>query len=341
MWPLWGIILESVFTVLILLGNGMVIYLIAMKRNLRTRNNWIALSLAIADFGVGATFAPPYIFCNTHNNCAPRAKGIVILTGNCFLYASLTNLSVLALERYKAIVTPLRYVMHMTSKRVALLLSIAWGVPGVIWVCYVAAYLSAPAQTYRDVKKTFWRILAMLAFFVSAILLFATVKIFLVARKISRQNAAVITQLGFNHEIKSCSSFRSRETASARLVGILVAAFVACYCLHIFDTMSRVFLSSPLKMLNIIFTLLALVNSGLNPVAYALLRREFRNELKRTLFGEKRRLIPPRIRETRIHPWQTPQTLCSLTSGTQHWYGDTSFLIVHQTKGRCVRPTCA
>ena len=124
MWPLWFQITSWPLTVIIIIGNGLVIYLITTRRKLRTKTNWFVLSLAVADFGVGATYVSSRFVCEIHTEmCAHQFTGIVF-----FLCASIHSLCVLTLDRYLAIVKPMRYVTFMTTKRVALLISAAWSV---------------------------------------------------------------------------------------------------------------------------------------------------------------------------------------------------------------------
>ena len=104
MWPLWFQILGWLLTVIIIIGNGLVIYLITTRRKLRTKTNWFVLSLAVADFGVGATYFPRLSVCRIDDeSCANNFVVIVYSIGIFFMYASVMNLCVLTLDRYLAI----------------------------------------------------------------------------------------------------------------------------------------------------------------------------------------------------------------------------------------------
>ena len=71
---------------------------------------------------------------------------------------------------------------------------------------------------------------------VSIFLLFATVRIFLVVRRIARQNAAVVAQLNFNHKLQHGVAFKARETASAKMLGIVVTVFVVSFLPWVADS---------------------------------------------------------------------------------------------------------
>ena len=62
MLPLWYLVLAALLTVVAFGGNGLVIYLIATKRQLHNTANWIILSLSVADIAVSAgTIATEYV----------------------------------------------------------------------------------------------------------------------------------------------------------------------------------------------------------------------------------------------------------------------------------------
>ena len=129
MWPLWSRITGWLLTAIIIIGNGLVIYLITTRPKLKTTSNWFVLSLAVADFAFGVTYFPRLSVCRIYDEiCIANVIIIAYSTGVFLMCASVMNLCVLTLDHYLAIVKPMRYITFMTTKRVALLISAAWGV---------------------------------------------------------------------------------------------------------------------------------------------------------------------------------------------------------------------
>ena len=90
------------------------------KRQLRTKTNTFIVSLAVADFCVGMIAAPSRFLCQMENECFSdkKARFLVISMWLFFTYASGTNLVLLVLERYIAVVKPLKYLTFMKRRRV-------------------------------------------------------------------------------------------------------------------------------------------------------------------------------------------------------------------------------
>ena len=285
MWPSWFQITSWLLTAIIIIGNGLVIYLITTRRKLRTKTNWFVLSLAVADFGVGATYFPRVSVCwITDKTCVNYVIIIVYSIGYFVMSASVMNLCVLTLDRYLAIVKPMRYVTFMTTKRVALLISAAWGVSfvGVLIPRLTLYFATSPEENRNDINGYFFLFLDITTFFVCVFLLFATTRIFLIARRHTRQNAALIAQLNFNHRTQHGRVFKPQETAATKMVGVVVAVFLSYYFVLVFHHVSnKAEFYAQYKIRRMAIRLLLLLNSAVNPVAYALFKRDIRKELKR------------------------------------------------------------
>ena len=98
--------------------NGFVIFLVCSKRHLHTKTNAFVVSLAVADFGVGMLAVPLRFFCGHPTESTPPLKeGLFVIVVRVFIiYTSGTNLFSLVLERYVAVVKPLKYLTLMKRR---------------------------------------------------------------------------------------------------------------------------------------------------------------------------------------------------------------------------------
>ena len=288
--PLWALIPGWILAVGIVIGNGLAIFLITTRPNLRTTTNWFVLSLAVADFGVGAVWYPRLSFCSIRDEtCVNEAVKIAYSIGYSFVLALVTNLCALTLDRYLAIVHPLTYVTVMTKRRVALLVSATWGVAFFNLISSLIMLFALIGESQKMFHKSILLYDTVIAMLACVFLLFVTVRIFLVVRRIARQNAAVVAQLNFNYKLQHGVAFKARETASAKMIGIVVTVFLVCYLCSTVDSILLLVGSPPPPTAAEVLILLQLLNSAVNPVAYALHKREIKRELKR-LFRRQRDL---------------------------------------------------
>ena len=95
-------------------GNGSIIFLVCSKRRLLTKTNAFIISLAVADLGVGASVFPSQFVYVDNGSSRLNIHRIRWLFG----YASVTSLCSLVLDRYVAIVKPLKYLNFMSRGRV-------------------------------------------------------------------------------------------------------------------------------------------------------------------------------------------------------------------------------
>ena len=99
----------------------------------------------MADFAVGMIAAPLHFLCNMINECISDEKAslFVIYVWVFILYASGTNLSSLVLERYIAVVKPLKYLTFMRSRRVIQMVLTSWAIPFLFAIVLLAMMLNS------------------------------------------------------------------------------------------------------------------------------------------------------------------------------------------------------
>ena len=123
----WFWILGWVLSFLAITGNGFTIFLVCSRRNLRTKTNAFIVSLAVADFFVVLSLIPSLFLCDFTNTCHwPQRLPWVNFIRWLFSYTSVVNLCVLVLDRFIAIVHPLKYITLMTRRRITQAIFFSW-----------------------------------------------------------------------------------------------------------------------------------------------------------------------------------------------------------------------
>ena len=274
---LWFWVLSLFLCILTIVGNGFVIFLVCRKRQLRTETNTFIVSLAVADSAVGMIAAPSYFLCNMINECISdkKASSFVINVWVFILYASGTNLFSLVLERYIAVVKPLKYITFMTSRRVIQMVLTSWAIPFLFAIISFAMRLNSFHRLSAYFHLLFEVILCV-------IFIFCVASMFLVVYKNSK-NRILPKQMQLN---KRFAKVKAHKTSAVKWLALVTFLFLSCYGLftrcsllvitghHCEDFRYKV----PLQV----------INSGINPIAYALFKRDIEQECKRLFF--KRRL---------------------------------------------------
>ena len=84
----WFWVLGWFLSILTMVVNGLVIFLVCSKRTrkLRTKTNAFVVSLAVADFGVGMLAVPSQFVCSLATECAFRSKeGSIVIFVRVFI----------------------------------------------------------------------------------------------------------------------------------------------------------------------------------------------------------------------------------------------------------------
>ena len=267
-------------------GNGFVIFLVGKSRRLHSSANWFVLSLAVADFIVGIAIFPSSYFCNKYSTACNTRVYMALFWF--FLHSSVTNLCALTLDRYIAIVHPLKYNISMTERHPAMVILIAWLIPFVISLSLLVGVYAITSDTALNVL----RLIGVSAFDIvcCALLFYAVVRILVVARTQSRQQAAIELQVHSLHlstlSTETSNSRGRKKHSTAPFIIAIVAFFVGCYvvvnCLLLCITFSCRNVSNKAGQT---IDLLLVLNSSVNPLVYAILKKDIRIEMNNLICG--------------------------------------------------------
>ena len=270
----WFWILGWILSILTITGNGFVIFLVSIKRQLRTKTNGFIVSLAVADFFVGASVVPSLFVCDFTDACSwsqSRPFWWDFLRW-LFGYASVTNLCSLVLDRYIAVVKPLKYVTFVTGRRVIQMIFFSWAIS--LGFVIIATVMYFYAKVTSDIKNILNIIFVELP--PCLLLIFCFTSMVLVVYKHDRSAATLAKQLSFNHRVLT---FNAHDKSAVVMMSIVVGLFLVYYGIYlrcsfllIFDKLCN---DSKYKIPMLV------LNSAVNPWAYAFFKRDIKKEIKR------------------------------------------------------------
>ena len=270
----WFTILGWTLSIVAAAGNGSIIFLVCSKRRLLTKTNAFIISLAVADLGVGASVFPPQFFYVDNSSIYRTISPIRWLFG----YASATSLCSLVLDRYVAIVKPLKYLNFMSRGRVIQMIFVSWAIP--VGFVITSFFLPAPVKrNFVNIFAMFWEI------FSCCFLIFCFSSMILVVYKHDRSSATLAKQLRFNHRDLTV---RSQDRSAVTMMAIVIVVFLVCYGIYL--RCSLVSLLYDPRCNDKVYKIPMLVlNSAINPWVYAFFKRDIKKEIIKKLICRKTR----------------------------------------------------
>ena len=257
--------------------NGITIFLVCSRGNLRTKTNAFIVSLAVADFFVDLIVIPSLFFCDIANTCDRRPQ---LFIGLLFSNTSAANLCGLVLERLFAIVHPLKYITFMTRRRMTQAIFFSWALP----VGYTTLRHAFCIVLFQNKACPFTWLVIIPQFLICVVLIVCFVSMIFHVCRHDQSARTLAKQLRFNHQV----SFKThREKSAVIMMGLVIGVFLVCYGMYLrcgflllFQNSTITSGSSPCKDENYKIPILVL-NSAINPLAYAFFKRDIKKEFKR------------------------------------------------------------
>ena len=280
----WFWVLGWFLSILTMVVNGFVIFLVCSKRQLRTKTNAFVVSLAVADFGVGMIAVPLLFFCSLATECTPHSKeGLVVTFVRVFiLYTSGTNLVSLVLERYVAVVKPLKYLTFMKRRRVIQMVFTSWGIPFLFTIANVLS--SIRLDSFYSAMTIVSYLYLLFEVILCVILIFCLASMFLTVYKQNFRNRTLAKQLHFNHRVVKV---QTQNKSAVKWVVLVTCVFLLCYAILL--RCSLLYLTGNGCGNDLYYKVpVQVINSGINPIVYAVFNRDIKQECGRLLFKRRR-----------------------------------------------------
>ncbi|XP_065113567.1 trace amine-associated receptor 13c-like [Paramisgurnus dabryanus] len=272
----------SVWTVFL---NLLVIISISHFKKLHTPTNMLILSLAVSDLLVGFIAMPleAIMFIETCWYFGDTICKLFLITIGLFTSTSLCNLVLIAVDRYVAVCHPLLYPQKITMTKTIIIICVSW-------FCFSAynilIIVTSSQKTYRcygecGIIASFALIITdvFLSFlFPCTIIITLYLRIFYVAY----QQVKVINSLMRSGKHLTESSVRRKSESKAALtLGIIVTVYLFCWIPYFI--LSLIPIPGIASTIAYLIYWMVYINSGLNPVIYAIFYPWFRTAVKHIL----------------------------------------------------------
>ncbi|KAK6182222.1 hypothetical protein SNE40_009951 [Patella caerulea] len=289
---LFGRIIAAIMIMFIpfILGGNLIVLIAVMSFvKLQTVTNYFVVSLAFADLLVGAGTIPLYaVFHLQTGNVVENKTACLIryalVVESCG--ASLLNLLFISIDRFIAVIYPLRYYSLVTPKRAKVSILILW-----IYITFVSLLPTMGWNLWNDDSVCdFYEIFPKAYVVISSFLLISVciclatlmyVRIFLEAK---RQHKKMVIETA--HRSTSIKRRLERDLSSAKAMATVLLMFVIFWLPYLASAPFRFSPYMSNDLINVIkdFALcLSMSNSMINPMIYALLRKDFRAAFKQVL----------------------------------------------------------
>ncbi|CAH3038275.1 unnamed protein product, partial [Porites lobata] len=217
----WFWILGWILSILTIAGNGFTVLFVGSRRRLRTKTNALIVSLAVADFCVGAFVVPSLFVCDIRGGCIwpqPYASWVDFIRW-LFEYASTMNM---------AVVKPLKYVNFMTTRRVTQLTFFSWLNRSWFYdfFCYNGFKSNVSFTSHIMVLSVCSTVLEI---YFSCMLIYCFISMVTVVYRQTRSSAILAKQLRFNHR---GLTFQKYDKSAVVMLAAVVGFALVCSAIY-------------------------------------------------------------------------------------------------------------
>ncbi|XP_046730105.1 trace amine-associated receptor 13c-like [Silurus meridionalis] len=278
---------SAAVVLLTMCGNLLVIISVFHFKQLHTPTNMFVLSLAVSDFLIGALVMPPMLIW-TIESCWIFGKNfciVYLMTTGFLMIVSTYTIALIAVDRYVALSTPFFYTNTISLRIMRIVVYLNWSVN--LAYSFSLTYFNGvvkttvmcPGQCFFFLTEV-WTVIDLIRSFIfplSVIIILYSL-VFIIAKK----HATAIRELN-NHTRPQTQKITSHsmksERKAAKVLGILVAVFLACLLPYYIYSFLGDVIEVQAEIIHKVLIMLCL-NSTINPFIYALFYPWFRRCFK-------------------------------------------------------------
>ncbi|XP_047244723.1 trace amine-associated receptor 1-like [Girardinichthys multiradiatus] len=268
-------------------GNFLVIASIVYFKQLYTPNNYLVLSLAMADLLVGVLVFP-YSMTFTFTSCwydedlFCKVRGSFDVT---LSTASILNLCCISVDRYHAVCKPLTYKSTMNDRIIVMMILGCWGTAALIGIgIIIAGFNQGKCEENCAMDALILTTLGcMFSFYIPVIVMLGIyLKIFLVAQ--SQLNSIHSTAC---RSKKPAGALSMMERKATKTLAVVMRVFLLCWTPYFLCIVFQplIFDITPIAVIETL-NWLTLSNSMLNPFIYAFFYSWFRAAVRIMISGK-------------------------------------------------------
>lgn len=334
-WQAFQVIFWTLISLTTLVGNGLVLFCVVMKKRRSSSTIKFYGSLSLGDFLVGIFCAPVLLVA---------AFSQIWLIGEmlCYVYTavistslnvSIMTLFLISLDRLNAVTKPFHYRAKetFTQRWATLLIVFAWlhsafwaVAPLVGWGEIIEDPITntcKPNWAAKGLKNTLYTM--GLAGFAFALPVLSMIVVYAIIYYRSKVSARFMKNRSHMTPLAEDEARRKQQTAILRTVLVVVGAFVFCWLPYTIGTTFKLFFdTAPPYWLVHLGLMLAASNSAINPVIYSLFDKTMRGEFK---------TIPRVCRQQLSRPDDTDYVYSRRTSSNLATFNNTVTRISNET----------
>ena len=317
-----SIVVLLILVLISLVGNTLVILTVLINKPMHTTLNYLLVNLAVADIvftvSIGITYAMmPYPARpegdTDHYLCVLFTGGGIAWIGGtvsslCLVY--------IAVERYFAIIHPLRQRGRFTRRRLQLFVVTGWTLA--VLICVPVSFLSCghPASYFgkTDIIRNYTRNITnkvnSLVWMILAGLVPLSIMVYLYSRVVHHWWFKPVQNL----EASQRAALRHRKQVTITLISVSVI-YAVCWMTNLTSYLIE-FWSERIPWFDKTGTILLAANSCVNPVLYSIRMKSFREHLRDMLICKKRQRGRGKTVSGHVGPtvWQTiNRSACNIT----------------------------
>lgn len=287
------------------IGNTLILASLYRFTCLHTKTNVFVLNLAIADLFL-AVFAMPFTLVSSikyewiFGNAMCQILGFL---NSVFCEASIMTLTFVSLERFIAIVYPLKYETLITPKRVKIVIGFIW-FQAILCACSTFVFAKFTFLKFESICTVDWGrntaytlafavVFLYVPFLVTAVLYCVILQTALKQRRRIGviKVGEIATESGSGKSAKNDLK-SAKKTTKEHKATLMIAFVVGTFCICWFPHSIGVFCLVDLKCnfsdsFYVLTTWFAMLNSAMNSLIYGLMNRSFRRAFNSVIFCER------------------------------------------------------